>query len=354
MTNRREDPPTAFILMPFGDEFESVYEDLIFPALSEAGFITTRADQFNTQQSVMQDIIQSIGRSALIIADLTGGNPNVYYELGIAHGLRRQVILMTQKIESLPFDLRSYRVIEYSLHLRDARRASARLRELAAGVRDGTALFGNPVSDFLDPELFSSRAPQRDEDGAMLGIVDYQERFQNCTDAITSIISNISDRTESYAGALTSGTAALEELGARPGRPTPRQIRAALVDVTEETTQYSADMSSYNLAYEKLLPDFESSLEGLIHNETLDSEERRVEFRDALNTIHETIDSLQDGIDGISAMKGVTESLPKMEQNFNRANSKLIKELHRFILNIEGTQAVARRAVALGRTRLEE
>ena len=168
-------------LMPFGDEFESVYEDLIFPALSEAGFITTRADQFNTQQSVMQDIIQSIGRSALIIADLTGGNPNVYYELGIAHGLRRQVILMTQEIESLPFDLRSYRVIEYSLHLRDARRASARLRELAAGVRDGTALFGNPVSDFLDPKLFSSRALRSDEDGAMLGIVDYQERFQNCT-----------------------------------------------------------------------------------------------------------------------------------------------------------------------------
>ena len=104
----------------------------------------------------------------------------------------------------------------------------------------------------------------------------------------------------------------------------------------------------------QLLPDFESSLEGLIHNETLDSEERRVEFRDALDSIDETIDSFQDGIDGIGAMKGATESLPKIEQNFNRAISRLIKELHRFMLIIEGTQAVARRAVALGRTRLEE
>lgn len=353
MTNPRGDKPTAFVLMPFGEDFNSAYEDLILPALSQAGFFTTRADQINTQQSVMRDIVQSIGSSQLIVADLTGNNPNVYYELGIAHGLRRQVILMTQDIESLPFDLRSYRVIEYSLLLRDAKRASERLQELGVGVREQTALFGNPVSDFLDPESIEPNVLGGEDDGAMLGIIDYQEQFQESAAQMTRILTDIAMRIQSYTQVMESGTAELEALRDRPTPPTPRQIRSALVDVTKETERYASDMSDYNLEYESLLPRFESSLEGLIHNESLDSGDQRDKFEEALDSIEETTDSFQQGIDGISAMKHAAESLPMIEQTFNRANSVLVKELRRFVSNVKNTEAVAKRAVALGRTRLE-
>jgi nucleoside 2-deoxyribosyltransferase len=62
----------------------------------------------------MNDILRSIHEADYIIADLTEQNPNVYYELGLAHATGKPIILITQNIGKLPFDLRHQRVIEYS------------------------------------------------------------------------------------------------------------------------------------------------------------------------------------------------------------------------------------------------
>ena len=71
-----------------------------------------RADDIDNQQNILNDIVKSIRSSELIVADLTDPNPNVYYELGLAHAMRKRVVLMTQDLGSMPFDLRSYRTIE--------------------------------------------------------------------------------------------------------------------------------------------------------------------------------------------------------------------------------------------------
>lgn len=69
---------TAFILMPFADEFSDVYEYLISNGLQDAGYAVKRADDIKSQSNIIGDIIEGIINSDLVVADLTGANPNVY------------------------------------------------------------------------------------------------------------------------------------------------------------------------------------------------------------------------------------------------------------------------------------
>ena len=109
------DEDVCFIVMPFGVEsLGIVYEDFVKPTLADRCQLRPeRGDDLFGSDVVMDDITKSIRRARLIIADLTGKNPNVFYEVGIAHALNKQVLLMTQSIDDVPFDLRHRRALVY-------------------------------------------------------------------------------------------------------------------------------------------------------------------------------------------------------------------------------------------------
>jgi TIR domain len=95
----------CFIIMPFSVEsLNIVYEDFVRPTLVDrCSLRPERGDDVFGSNVIMDDIAKSIRRARLIIADLTGRNANVFYEVGIAHALNKQVLLMTQSIEDVPF-----------------------------------------------------------------------------------------------------------------------------------------------------------------------------------------------------------------------------------------------------------
>jgi hypothetical protein len=105
----------CFIVMPFGQEdLNIVYEDFIKPTLvEECELRCERGDDVFGSNVIMEDIRNSIDRARLIIADLTGRNANVFYEVGIAHALNKAVLLLAQSIDDVPFDLRHRRVLLY-------------------------------------------------------------------------------------------------------------------------------------------------------------------------------------------------------------------------------------------------
>ncbi len=111
------DPRLAFVLMPFTGELTEIYATLIKPTVenSELGLVCKRADDIKSNRAIMQDIWKSICEARLIIADLTGLNPNVMYELGVAHTLGKETLIIYRKDENLkfPFDLAHIRRIEY-------------------------------------------------------------------------------------------------------------------------------------------------------------------------------------------------------------------------------------------------
>lgn len=105
--------PEVFVLMPFYTSVEITYSDAILPVAADIGLRCVRADNLSTANAVMHDIWDSICASRIIISDCTGRNPNVFYELGIAHTIGKKVILITQNREDVPFDIRHMRYIEY-------------------------------------------------------------------------------------------------------------------------------------------------------------------------------------------------------------------------------------------------
>jgi hypothetical protein len=148
--------PRAFVLAPFDPEPTVVYEQLILPALEAAGYEVHRADDLGTHQNIIKDIVRSIEGAALVVADLTGPNPNVMYEVGLAHALGRPVVLVARKISEIPFDIRPYRAIPYSVE-DDPDRLRGELEDIARRHLLGQVAFGNPITDFGKDRL-SARA----------------------------------------------------------------------------------------------------------------------------------------------------------------------------------------------------
>lgn len=105
---------TCFVLMPFAKEFDPVYDLSIKQTLTREKWLCERADKIFQPGDILTLVWQQVLRADLIVADLTGRNPNVFYELGYAHALYKTTVLITQSIEDVPFDLRQRRMIKYS------------------------------------------------------------------------------------------------------------------------------------------------------------------------------------------------------------------------------------------------
>jgi hypothetical protein len=106
--------PDAFVLMPLAVDLKAVYEDHILKVANGLGIRCERADDFFSSGAIIAEVWSAIYHAKVCIADCTDRNPNVFYEIGIAHTLGRPCILIAQSIADIPFDLRHRRVIVYS------------------------------------------------------------------------------------------------------------------------------------------------------------------------------------------------------------------------------------------------
>jgi len=111
----------VFVLMPFRDDLAPVYHDRIRKVATAVGLSVARADDFFTTNAIIEDIWRGIFGSLVLIADCTDRNPNVFYEIGIAHTVGKPVFLITQKIADVPFDIGHFRCIEYEFTPRGMR-----------------------------------------------------------------------------------------------------------------------------------------------------------------------------------------------------------------------------------------
>ncbi|ELA8081255.1 hypothetical protein RGL38_001668 [Vibrio parahaemolyticus] len=99
------------IMMPFAG-FDDVHQGIV-RACKQAGYRCQRADDIWEHSTILQDIFSLIYRSKIVIADFSGRNPNVMYEVGIAHTLGKIVIPISQTLEHIPSDLQGHRIQTY-------------------------------------------------------------------------------------------------------------------------------------------------------------------------------------------------------------------------------------------------
>ena len=110
--------PKAFVIMQFGEPFDSLYDAVIQTAANKAGFDVHRADRTLGPGSIPEDIIRNMIDADVVIAEISptperGFNPNVFYELGYAHSLAKPTIMLAREVAKLPFDIHHLRCIPY-------------------------------------------------------------------------------------------------------------------------------------------------------------------------------------------------------------------------------------------------
>lgn len=105
-------PRSIFVLTPFHSDFDDFF--LAVTAVGqETNYAVSRGDERVEKSDIFSQILTGIVTSRLIIANITGRNPNVFYELGVAHALDKEVILVAESDVEVPFDLQSKRIIFY-------------------------------------------------------------------------------------------------------------------------------------------------------------------------------------------------------------------------------------------------
>lgn len=138
---KRDTSNICFVISPIGSDgtdihrkFKDVLDYVIKPAVEKSGYDlkVIRADDIKQSGSIIKDILQSLLESYVVIADLTNQNPNVFYELGVRHALKPRTILISEKADDIPFDLKDYRTIIYE------------------NTAKGVSIFHKKIKEFLD------------------------------------------------------------------------------------------------------------------------------------------------------------------------------------------------------------
>jgi nucleoside 2-deoxyribosyltransferase len=362
----RERTMKAFVLMPFDAELQAVYSGFIAEVLADTGFVVFRADDLLNQRNILNDVVESIATSDLIVADLTGSNPNVYYELGIAHALDKPTILIAQDLDEVPFDLQSYRVISYGTHFAEMARAKVDLKRLLAQAVEGSLKFGSPVSDSkatvkrssllltdadkksaASPESLDSEIDADSEPGFMDHLVDMEEGFSELTELATTIASE----TQRIGSTTAEIGEALQASNRNPSQGSASYRRKLVRKLARELDSYGSTLAETNITYRSSLNKAANSLEAILRSELQQSDEQ------ALRDFLVSIDSMEKGTrtarQSMQGMLNAMSGLGSIERNFNRAKEVAIRELGGLVENLDQTIAMASRTIENGQKALE-
>lgn len=134
--------PEAFIVSQFGGYYDILYDEVIKPVCEKLNYAPVRGDEVASCTLILNDIIASIRNAAVIIADITPDNPNVFYEVGYAHALAKPTILLCEKTirDRLPFDVSGFRTIFYDDSIGGKRRVEEKLESHLQNINYSTIM----------------------------------------------------------------------------------------------------------------------------------------------------------------------------------------------------------------------
>lgn len=236
-----QDKLNIFVAMPFGDKFDLIYQYLIKLPLENKGHAVTRADDEPEYQNILETIIQGISKADLIIADLTGKNANVYYELGIAHALSKPTIQIAPSIDDILFNLRFSDTALYSIN---SDRSSELANHILSIIERDNYKFSNPVDQFMSTRPKEITIPRSNDidDGvddnedvasgdSDYGLLDARVDAEDAMHEIVSIIgkialdiSDIGEKTQAHT----------EEANELMSRPNQQHLQSKLLHVLKK------------------------------------------------------------------------------------------------------------------------
>ncbi|MCX5804333.1 MAG: hypothetical protein NTU69_12535 [Proteobacteria bacterium] len=155
----------CFVIAPIGEDnsdmrkhSDEVLEYIIKPVTKEFHYITIRSDQINKSGIITNQIIEHLLKDDLVIADLTGNNPNVFYELAVRHLIRKPFIQLTQVGQATPFDVSQIRNIEFTISRPSSvAECTEKLRKYIEEIEKNPDKIESPFTSFIDIQSLSSK-----------------------------------------------------------------------------------------------------------------------------------------------------------------------------------------------------
>lgn len=167
----------CFVISPIGDpqsdirkRSDQVLRHIIRPAAEECGYSTVRADKIDKPGMITSQVIQHVVEDDLVVADLTNCNPNVFYELAIRHALKKPLVQIIQKGESIPFDVAGTRTIHVDhTDLDNAKDAENSIVSQIKALEEDPSDIETPISIALDLGLL--RRSEKPEERSLADLV---------------------------------------------------------------------------------------------------------------------------------------------------------------------------------------
>lgn len=336
--------PKVFVITPFNEDFLALYDEL--KRVFGAEYEFENAGDLDNQQNILKDIVVGIHNAQVIIADVTGLNANVFYELGLAHAMNKKVIIITQDIGELPFDIKSYRANEYSLQFNKLPVLIEKLKKLLGGAIDNTTQYGNPVSDYL-PDYFSS-APTvtpvessgitpivedstREQDEGDKGYLDYISDIQEYAEKMTNEINTMSEEMQQNNAAITAATNEINRVKTQSGNVDATFVRNVCRKISSPTELFASQIKGHTEEISKHWNIIENSYLSLLDNQYDQTPQNLQEIKDSLAALKSMQGEIHDSNGKIEGFVTVLRGIIGVERKLNKAITSLIMELESYL-----------------------
>ena len=352
------DKPKVFFIMPFEQDFFDLYEE--FKNRFGESFDFSHAGDLDNQRNIIQDIVVGIAEADIIIADLTGLNPNVFYELGIAHTMDKKTIVITQNIDDLPFDIQPYRANQYSLKFNKIPSFMKEMEKLLNGAIDGSVNYGNPVKDFApiiisnisytgstqveDTQEIEITNGNNEEDD--YGFLDYVANIELKNAAVLDSLFSIINGMETIKTETNSANIELNKVKARSGRLDPIFAQSVCKKLAEPINKFAVELKGNINDISENWDDIENSYFGLLDNPfiktpaNIASLQRSVEqlknLQPALITSKSAIETLMGSLSGsIGIERKLTKAVRLLQEGLSSylfMTDKMFASIDRIII----------------------
>lgn len=208
----------CFVIAPIGEaesdtrkRSDQILKHIIAPAAKSCGYNAIRADQISEPGIITSQVIQHIVDDPLVIADLTGRNPNVFYELAIRHAIKKPLVQIIKKGEAIPFDVAGTRTVHVDHHDLDSVEEAKDeiIKQIKATEKDAGDV-DTPISVALDLQIL-----RQSDNPEQRSLADLVSAIAELRTSLISVEKKVSDPSALIPQAY------LERIARKTGRMSP-------------------------------------------------------------------------------------------------------------------------------------
>ncbi len=361
-----------FVLMPFEDPFHLVYHHLIKMPLEAEGHRVSRSLEAD-QQNGLRAIIEGIQQASVVVADLSGQNANVAYELGIAHALTKPTLQIVQTLADVRYDLLPYKVILYSINTDGTSTLASDMLGYIDRRPGNEFRFANPVNDFLGAASARSIiiTEPSDQDGAsqltliddnepdklagsVYGILDANADVERAGALIVSTLQGLTTDMEDIGDKTRAHTHRINEISSNPSEKR-RQSKALRVmqQFALDVTDFSQKVKEKSPTLKEAWMTLEQSMEYVLSASNIENESDFDAVQNLLRQSAQMQESSPNAIASIERFRDSHTDLIGISRMSNSALRDSVKELDRLIDELKRGGSVVTRIYELATAKLE-